>query len=57
MSKELPEPTVSIGPFKNDDGSYRVECTVTGFATEQQACAAADYMTALLCGEEIQLNG
>lgn len=48
-------PTVTIGPHKNDDGSYRVECFILGLETEEQACRAADYLTALICGEEIEL--
>lgn len=49
-------PTVSVGPFKNEDGTYRVEVIVNGLPTEQLALSCADMLTAALCGKEIQLS-
>jgi hypothetical protein len=49
-------PTVSVGPFKNEDGTYRVEVIVNGLSNEQLALSCADMLTAILCGKEIQLS-
>lgn len=57
MSIEI-QPTISIRPFKDDQsGDWRVDCVVSGLGSEEHALRAADYLTALLCGEEIQPGG
>ena len=51
----MAEPTISIGPFKNDDGTYRVEVFIHGLPNEAIACAYADAIAAMICGEEIKM--
>lgn len=44
---------ISMRTVRHDDGSYGVELTVTGLASEEQAEAAMQYMQRLFCGQEI----
>lgn len=46
-------PTISMRPVRYEDGTYGVELTVTGLASEQQAEAAMQHMQRLFCGHEI----
>lgn len=47
--------TISMRPVQyTDDGSWGVELTVTGLASEQQADAAMLHMQRLFCGDEIK---
>lgn len=51
-------PTISIRPYKDEEsGDWRVDCIVTGLGSEEKSLLAADYLTALLCGQEIQPGG
>lgn len=47
-------PTLSIVPIRQEDGSYGVNVFVTGLASEKEAEAAAKYIEQLLCGDEIK---
>lgn len=49
------EPTISIGVFKEEDGTFTTKLFVTGFTSDVQALAVADHMQRMFCGEEIQL--
>lgn len=49
------EPTISIGVFKEEDGTFTTQLSATGLTSYTQAWAAAEHMQRLFCGEEIQL--
>ncbi len=46
--------TISLRHVRYEDGSYGVEMTVTGLASEQQAEAAMQHMQRLFCADEIK---
>lgn len=47
---------ISLRTFKEEDGSYGVECLVSGLLNEQQAERALDFVQDAICGKEMSIN-
>lgn len=48
-----PQPIISMRSLRQADGSFAVELTVSGLASERQAQGALAHLQRVLCGDEI----